>query len=122
AAVSGRHGRRGRGGVAQGLAGGLDALATGVTRAFVEPPFGVVRFDEVELICHGPILAEGCDNERTGVRPGQAERACVQQGAPGATNGQGRSRSAISARSSRSASSWCRPSTWSPTGSPSNVP
>ena len=102
----------GRRGVAEGPPGGLDALAPGLPCALVELPVGLVGLDEEELICHVPILAEGCDNERTRVRS--------RAGAPGATSGQGRSRSAIRARSSSSASSWWRPSTWSPTGSPSN--
>ena len=46
----------------------------------------------------------------------------VNEVRPGATRGQGRSRSAMSARSRRSSSSWWRPMTCMPTGRPSTVP
>ena len=54
--------------------------------------------------------------------PGGTRLSQAVGGRPGATSGQGRSRSAIRARSNSSCSSWWRPMTCSPTGSPSTVP
>src|SRR6476620_11653102 len=126
----------GDGGSQRGASEG-EALAADRLGLLVDAPLRLTLscVEEGELLCHGNIIPRGCDRfgcdnaDRRTLIPsyplahpftrGEGPEVPPQQGAPGATSGQGRSRSTTWARSRSSASSWWRPMICMPTGSPS---